>query len=714
MKKPVVAALLVGAAALAARGADAWPAYTVDWRAGVESPADVSFLLSAPAGKDGFIKAQDGHFVKPDGSRLRIWGINATGAAGLPATNNAPVIAAALARRGINCIRFHFLDKAGALTAANRDDTRALDPAALDRLDRFVFELKQRGIYSDLNLNVYRSYKPGDGVRESEWLGIGKGATYFDERLLELQREYARNLLTHTNAYTGRAYREEPAVAIVEFVNENSLVEAWLANRLVGNQTNKPNDTWHDIPPSYAADLTKKFNAWLPTHVPAAKLAAWRGASGHVPRMNKQQALKADADRFDAEANFYMALERDFFRTMAKFLREDLGVKNLLVGDSDHNHGMSGYPHVAALAQLDAVDGHIYWQHPRYLSDPRSKRRAGFSIPNTPMVDDPQHSSVVQLSRTAVAGKPYTISEANHPFPAEYACEGVPILAAYAALQDWDGIFWYSLAHQDVTTMEKNALAHFDFAKDAVKLNQIAAGALMFLRGDVHTAKQTLARSYSHEQVLASLRMTYWKEQPYFTPGFPLTLPLIHGVRVSSFDGPPTGAFAAAPTNNLASDTSEIVWRASGKGTGLVVVDTPRSQALIGFLATQGGATKNLRAEMRTPFTAITLGALDAKPIASAGRLLVTVGSRMMNSGMTWNENKTSLENWGNAPARLEPLAGKLIFQGLEKASAVTAQPLDGDGAPLGAPIKLARANNTWTLDLGQPATPWYVLTVQR
>ena len=714
MKKMMIVAVLAGAAVVAARGADEWPAFTMDWRAGVASPADVSFLLQAPAGKDGFIAVKDGHFVKPDGSRLRIWGLNATGLAGLPDQASAPVIAAALARRGINCIRFHFLDKVGTLIAANRDDTRALDPQALDRLDRFVFELKQRGIYADLNLNVYRTYKPGDDVRDCVPLGIAKGATYFDARLLELQREYARQLLTHTNAYTGHAYRAEPAVAVIEFVNENSLVEAWTQNRLVGTQTNKPTDTWHDIPPSYAADLTKQYNAWLPQHVAAAQLAAWRDASGLVPRLRKGEFAKADPARFNAEASFYMDVERGFFQGMAKFLREELGVKNLLIGDSDHNHGMSGYPHVAALAQLDAVDGHIYWQHPHYLTDLRSKRRTGFSIPNTPMVDDPPHSSVVQLSRTAVAGKPFTISEANHPFPAEFACEGVPVLAAYAALQDWDGIFWYSLAHQDVTTMEQSALAYFDFAKDAVKMNQLAAGALLFLRGDVQSARQTLARSYSHEQVLAGLRLAGWKDAPYFTPGFPLPLPLIHAVRVSSFDGPPTGAFAPVAPNDITADTGELTWHASGKGTGLVIVDTPRSQALIGHLATQRGATKNLRAEMLTPFTAITLGALDAQPIATAQRLLLTVGSRMANSGMTWNANKTSLENWGGAPARLEPLAGKVLLQGLEKATAVIAQPLDGAGAPLGAPIKLTRTDDVWALALGAPVTTWYVLTIER
>ena len=55
----------------------------------------------------------------------------------------------------------------------------------------------------------------------------------------------------------------------------------------------------------------------------------------------------------------------------------------------------------------------------------------------------------MQLARSRVAGKPYTVSETNHPFPNEYACEGIPILAAYALLHDWDGIFFYTFAHSD-------------------------------------------------------------------------------------------------------------------------------------------------------------------------------------------------------------------------------------------------------------------------
>jgi len=676
----------------AAAVADPWPSFPVDWTATeASSPADVSWLLK-PANE--FIRVRDGHLTRGDGERFRIWGINVTGDAALPSTNNAPLIAAALARRGINCVRFHFLDRVGALIPREGDTTRSLDSDALARLDRFVFELKKRGIYSDLNLNVYRTYKAGDGVRDWQWLGIGKGATYFDERLIELQREYARQLLTHVNPFTGRAYREEPAVAIIEFVNENSLIEAWINGRLDGTQTNKPTGTWHDIPPSYAAALTEKYHAWL----------ALQGKPS-VPRLRKSEFAKADKERFRTEARFYMEIENNYFRDMAKYLREDLGVKALLIGNSDHGHGRSCYPLVASLAQLDIVDSHVYWQHPTYLTDSKTGRRAGFFITNTPMVDDPLHSTVVQLSRTAVAGKPFTVSEVNHPFPNEYACEGVPILAAYAALQDWDGIFWYTLGHKDVAAWTNAVPGHFDFAPDPVKMSQLAAGALTFLRGDAQPARQTALRSYTREQIIDSLLLG-WKDQPYFTPGFPLALPLTHAVRVSSFDGPPTGPFEAVATNNIVADTGELTWR-----KGFVTVNTPRSQSLIGRIA---GQTQNLRAEIQTPFCAITLSSLDNHPIAKADRLLLTTGARVATTGMVWNDKRTTLEKWGDAPVRIEPIAGKVILTGLENVRAAAAQPLDGAGRPLGQPLPLSRGADGWELTLGQPATTWYVIRVER
>ena len=174
-----------------AQGAEPWVPAPLSWSKPVSSPADISFLLEAPAGARGFIRVKQGHFVDPDGKRIRFWGVNATGGGGLPDQSRAATLAGLLAQRGINCIRFHMLDGTAprGLLEAGTDTSSAFDPDALDRLDCFIGELKKRGIYSDLNLNVARRYRAGDGVREYQLLGFAKSLTFFDERLLQLQRE---------------------------------------------------------------------------------------------------------------------------------------------------------------------------------------------------------------------------------------------------------------------------------------------------------------------------------------------------------------------------------------------------------------------------------------------------------------------------------------------------------------------------------------------
>jgi hypothetical protein len=695
------------------------PAFPSDWLRAAGSAVDVSFLLDAPAGRHGRIGLKDGHLATGDGRRFRIWGINATGPAGLPAKENAPRIAEALARHGINAVRFHFLDRPAprGLIAANRDDTRELDPVQLERLDWFIAELKRCGIYSDLNLNVARAYKPGDGVKDHELLGFAKAVTFFDPRLLELQREYARQLLTHRNPHTGATYATEPAVALVEFVNENSLIEAWKDGRLRGAGTRKNPGTWSDIPASYAADLTNRYNGWLRETQSPTALARWRreaglGPDAPLPRLLPDQFASADRERFHAEASFYLEVERDFYRGMAKFLREDIGVKALLLGNSDHGHSRTGYPQLAGTSLLDVVDGHVYWQHPKYITDPQTGRQTGFTIGNTPMVDAPLFSTVVELSRSAFAGKPYTVSEVNHPFPHEYACEGIPLLAAYGAFQDWDGIFWYTLAHQDVAATEPKNGGHFDLATDPVKMAQLPVGALLFLRGDVAPARQTIARTYTREQVREGLRLPY-QARPYFTPGFPSDLPLRHASRIASLDGPATGTFVAEAPSPLRSDTGELLWQAGAKRTGLVTVDTARTQALVGFIGQYRAQLKNIAATAETPFCALTVSSLDAGTIGRAERLLVTATARVANSGMAWNAQRDSLVNWGVAPTRIEAVRATLRLGGIEGARAISIVALNSAGAPAGTAASAIRDQDQWLVPLDAPATS-YLLTVQR
>ena len=700
--------------------------FPTNWRDNSQALVNLSFLLDAPAGKDGFVQVKDGHLVKPNGERFRIWGVNFTAASCFPSKEDAPIVAEHLGRFGINCARFHFLDSNWSATifVKDRDDTRVLDNQQLDRLDFFIAELKKRGIYSNINLNVGRNFRKGDGVKDYEYLGLAKVVNYFDRRVQMLHREYARQLLTHYNPYTKTEYRHEPAIVIVEIVNENSIVEAWFSDRLLGKNTTKRPGTWTDITRWYANQLTTRYNEWLEKNLSLSGLEELRRLADvkkgeQIPRLTKAQFEDAPAKRFHTEASFYMELEREFFQDMYHYLKKELGVKSLIAGTSDHGHWKSGYPLLCSTSKLDIVDGHVYWQHPRYFTDPKTKRRT-FSIRNSPMVNDPFNSTVVQLSRSAVAGKPYTVSETNHPFPNEYACEGIPILAAYASFHNWDGIFFYTFEHKNPEEWGAKIPGHFDIRPDPVKMTNLAAGAVMFLRGDVRPAVTTIYRSYSMEQVRQSIRYPS-SEHPYFTPGWSLSIPLQHTTRIASFDEQ-TKRFEKINTKSpVTSDTKELTWYHRPEEKGLVTIETDKSQALVGFVKGNDKTLKNLSVNVKNEFCAIVLTSLDGKSLADSSRLLLVTTARSSNTEMKWNEKRTSLLSWGKEPAVIEPVKGRIILRNLKSAKSVEAVPLNSAGKKLGRVIVLGtpcgeavKTKYGWEIPVGEPATTWYVITVQR
>ncbi|MGH9557113.1 MAG: hypothetical protein ACRD2Y_14945 [Terriglobales bacterium] len=173
----------------------------------------------------------------------------------------------------------------------------------------------------------------------------------------------------------------------------------------------------------------------------------------------------------------------------------------------------------------------------------------------------------------------------------------------------------------------------FDISLDPVRMTQMAAGALMFLRGDIRPARQTVERTYSREQVLDSARLPR-SEQPYFTPGFPLALPLQHGTRIRSLEGTPALQWPSVNSNPIVSDTRELVWQTSPEKGGLVTVETDRTQALVGFVQANRMALRNLSADVSNRFAAIVVTSLDSKPLAQSARMLLTAGSRVANTNM--------------------------------------------------------------------------------
>ncbi|MGB7284692.1 MAG: hypothetical protein WBE13_20665 [Candidatus Acidiferrum sp.] len=670
--------------------------FVMNHRAGGSSPADLSFLNETPAGKDGFIHIQNGHLVTGNGKRILFWGVHFTdwskGSVLLPPKEDTPMWAATLARYGVNLVRLHFLDLPSprGIIDSTQPDTQHFDPVQLDRLDFEIAEFKKRGIYVDLNLNVGRTFKPGDGVHEFDVGHWTKGVTLYDSRMIELEKDYARQLLSHKNPYTNTEYRNEPAVALVEIVNENALEIGF-----------RPPGTF------YAEELTSQYNAWLQKMRGAAEVSKLRELAGvskdkPVPLMSASEVASAPKERFDTEMSFYMDEENHFFQDMSGYLKNTLGVKVPIIGTADHGHSHSGYPLLASLSRMQLLDGHVYWEHPG-SREPK----------NLPMVNDPLHSTVVQLSRTAFAGKPYTVSEFNHPFPNNWASEGIPILAAYGSLQDWDAIVLYTFEPKLSPDWPPYVGDPFDISLDPVRMTELATGALMFRRKDVRAARKTVERTYSREQVMESARLPY-SDWPYFTPEFPLWLPLEHEVRIRSLNGPPTQKFSETEPSPIVSDTGELTWYTSPPKAGVVTVNTDRTQALIGFIGANPQTLKNLSADLTNKFASIVLSSMDSLPLAQSSRMLLTTGSRVANTGMKWNEAGTALTDQGGAPTLVEPVSGKIVLRNLRGATAVTVTALDGAGHGIGDPISAQKTADGWSFSTGEPVTVWYVITIAR
>ena len=185
------------------------------------------------------------------GKRVKIWGLNLSFGGNLPSHADAPVVAERIARAGINSVRLHHLDTQKYSDGIWHPTTGAtIYPIALDRLDYFVNELAQRGIFINLNLHVGRTH--------SQYIGLPDTGTEFDNiagiftpALVQAQKGYAQDILEHVNPYRGLKWADDPAVAFVEIANEDSFFK-WNGEESLRN-----------LPTYYADIVQQQYNTWL-------------------------------------------------------------------------------------------------------------------------------------------------------------------------------------------------------------------------------------------------------------------------------------------------------------------------------------------------------------------------------------------------------------------------------------------------------------------
>jgi len=252
----VLAVLLPASTLQAGETAVLFP-FVLPWDDPSASTSNVAAWLPKPAGKLGPVNAGKDRHLYTGEQRIRFFGVNLCFAANFPPKEDAEKIAARMAKFGINVVRFHHMDMFAypqGIRKRRQAGTSALDPEALDRLDYLIAQLKQHGIYANLNLLVSRPFSQADGlpaeIERIDWKDRHVTG-FFHEPAQKTQQVYARQLLTHRNPYTRLTYAEDPAVAFVEINNENGLLHAWLAGQVEG------------LPEVFRQDLQRQWNAWL-------------------------------------------------------------------------------------------------------------------------------------------------------------------------------------------------------------------------------------------------------------------------------------------------------------------------------------------------------------------------------------------------------------------------------------------------------------------
>ncbi|HOO92017.1 MAG TPA: beta-galactosidase, partial [Opitutales bacterium] len=227
------------------------------------SALDASEINHKPAGKNGAITVKDGVFVtRINGERIRFWGCNLSSNEAFVDAETADRLAKRLAQGGINIARLHHLDNpwsvdsAGSLWKPGSKDRIHIDPTQLDKLHRLIAALKDQGIYSNINLKVSRTHTVEDGFPPSieNTPQFQKRIDYFQRQIIDFQKDYARQLLTTVNPYTGLSPVEDPAVAVIEINNENSLL---------GMRTRDIGAGLHLLPEPFAGELAELWNKWL-------------------------------------------------------------------------------------------------------------------------------------------------------------------------------------------------------------------------------------------------------------------------------------------------------------------------------------------------------------------------------------------------------------------------------------------------------------------
>ena len=695
---------------------------------------DLRYLNEKEAGSTGFVKlsADGSGFALGDGTPVRFWAVGDT--VYTKSDADLEYHARFLAKLGVNMVRMHgsFAPKGAGKKITDVDD------AEIDRAWRLVAAMKKQGIYT--TISPYWASGGHSGTAAS-WGIEGHGdkadlwaLLFFRDDLKEGYKAWTKALLTRKNPYTGIPLAKDPALAIIQIQNEDSLF-FW---------------TLQGVKPAQMELLGKKFGQWLVKKYRTleAARAAWdnhrldgdnlaQGKVGILSSWHMTQSLDGGiGKRLRDQVRFLAETQRDFYAEIARYFREDLGCKQLVnasnwvTADTEKLNDIERWTYTAT--DVEAINRY-------YGGGEHTGPNAGWRIDPGDFFQGRsvlKNPTALPTSLKQVVGHPMMITESCWVFPLAYESEGPFLVAAYGGLTGVGPYFWFSAdtpgyctePYFPFQTFPDGQKGFFKWSLHPGTQTQFPAAALMYRKDYVRRGPAVVHEERSLDNlwdrkkpILAEGRTFDPNRQTSFAEGDegktlldPLAF-LVGRVEVK-YAGDP----AKTTSVNLAKyihPAKKTVESVTGElkfnyGVGLCTLDTPKAQGATGFFKDAGGEVKLTDARIRSSddYVTITLVSLDDKPLSESAKVLVQVGPLIRPTGWTTKaatvlagDGKTKLQgekivNTGKMPWQV---ANTSITISLKNAGLKTAIQLDANG---GKAKEIATASEDGTIVVKLPA----------
>jgi hypothetical protein len=691
------------------------------------SPIDLRKLNEKVAGATGWVKrTADGDFALGDGTSVRFWAVNTYAQNSLD-LEGLKGHARFLAKRGVNMVRFH-----GAIEPKGEQSKLTdVDHDEIDRAQKLVAAMKGKGIYTTISpyWAATDKVRPGWGIaghpKGSPW-----GLLFWDETLQQGYKAWVKELLTRPSPYTGIPLGKDPAVALFQIQNEDSML-FWTIGGIKGEELKRLQKLYAGWLAKQYGSLAKARERWAGEKLEgdaddaAGFYGMWEFHGGH--QGGKRQRL---AD----QVHFYADTMYRFNKMIGDYVRKELGCPVLV------NAG--NWRTANQVTLLDAER----WSYTanevigsnRYVTsahvNPNDGHRAGYMVSKGDFYED--ISSLKQPRKLAinakqVVGMPFIVSESTWVSPMSYQAEAPFLVAAYSSLSGVDAYYWFAIGEPGFD----RGLTKFQVANPAI-MGGFPAAALLFRRGYVRRGDAAVHEERRAED-LWQLRSTLLAEEEAFDPNrdagaIPKESSVKTAVNPLAFlVGPVEVKYDGDPGKNRVADMAKYIDENKKRirsitgeleldhAAGCCRLDAPKAQGVAGFLDT--GSPYELsavRIESKNAYASVLAVSLDGQDLKASKQVLVQVttqcrpyGWKDAEASFQDNEKKHTfhgkrIEDTGAAPWNVwnTDLTISLKNSGLSKATL-----LDANGYAVG-PVAGTRSDGSFRVRL--PANALYVVLV--